>query len=111
MHIDDFITKIKQLLQVGSIEINQNGGMKMKPTMKSALLVSIILLMGCVNNPATVGNILTETKTKKDRSVNCPTTMIKVCNGPNRETIARYEDVYCSCHSRRSVERAFKYRI
>ena len=111
MPTDDSITKIKQHLHLGNFERNLPGGMKMKQTMKNVLLASIILLMGCANNPATVGNILTETKTKKDRSVNCPTTMIKVCNGPDRETIARYEDVYCSCHSRRDVERALKYRI
>ena len=56
--------------------------------MKRVLLASI-LLMGCANNPTTVGSILTETKTEKDRSVSCPTTMIKVSNVPDRETIAK----------------------
>ena len=109
MHTDDSITKIKQRLHLGSIERSLLGGTKKKQTMRNVLLVSIFLT-GCATSP-NVGQILTETKTKKDRSVNCPTTMIKVCNGPDRETIARYEDVYCSCHSRRSVERALKYGI
>ena len=76
--------------------------------MKRVLLASI-LLMGCANSP-NVGQILTETKTEKDRSVSCPTTMIKVCDGPDRETIAKYENVYCSCQSRRDVERALQHR-
>ena len=83
----------------------------MKQTMKRVLLVSsMLILIGCANKPASVGTILTETKTKKDRSVSCPTIMIKVCDGPDKETIARYEDVYCSCHSRRDVERALLHR-
>ena len=80
--------------------------------MKNVLLVSsIFILIGCANKPATVGSILTETKTKKDRSVNCPTIMIKVCDGPDKETIAKYENVYCSCQSRRDVELALKRRM
>ena len=82
----------------------------MKQTMKNVLLVSSILLVGCSNNPS-VGSILTETKTKKDRSVSCPTMMIKVCDWPDKRTVENYEDVYCSCHSRRAVERALKHRM
>ena len=86
--------------------------MKMKQTMKNVLLVSgILILTGFANNSPTVGSILTETKTKKDRSVSCPTTMIKVCDGPDKETIAKYENVYCSCSSRRDVERALERRM
>ena len=107
MPTDDFITKTKQLLHLGSTERSRRGGMKMKLTMMSVLLVSSI---GCANNPS-IGSILTETKTKKDRSVSCPTTTIKVCDGPDEKTIAKYEDVYCSCHSRRDVERALKHRM
>ena len=77
--------------------------------MKSVLLASM-LLTGCATSPS-VGQILTETKTEKDRSVSCPTTMIKVCDGPDERTIEKYEDVYCSCHSRRNVERALKQRL
>tara|TARA_B100000424_G_scaffold78947_1_gene58982 strand:- start:666 stop:1013 length:348 start_codon:yes stop_codon:yes gene_type:complete len=109
MHTDDSITKIKQHLHLGSIERNLRGGMKMKQTMKSVLLVSAFLT-GCATSP-NVGQILTETKTKKVEVVYCPTTMIKVCNGPDKETIAKYENVYCSCHSRRDVERALKHRM
>ena len=69
-----------------------------------------MLLTGCATSPS-VGQILTETKTEKDRSVSCPTTMIKVCDGPDERTIEKYEDVYCSCHSRRNVERALKQRL
>lgn len=76
--------------------------------MKNALLVSIFLT-GCATS-TNVGQILTETKTEKVRTVNCPTTMIKVCDGPDRETIAKYENVYCSCSSRRDVERALQHR-
>ena len=84
----------------------------MKQTMKRVLLVSsMLILIGCANKPASVGSILTETKTKKDRSVSCPTTMIKVCDGPDKETIAKYENVYCSCSSRRDVERALQRRM
>ena len=57
--------------------------------MKNVLLVSIFLT-GCATSPS-VGQILTETKTEKDRSVSCPATMIKVCDGPDKETIAKYE--------------------
>ena len=86
--------------------------MKRKQTMKNVLLVSgIFILTGCASKPASVGTILTETKTKKDRSVSCPTTMIKVCDGPDKETIAKYENVYCSCSSRRDVERALQRRM
>ena len=76
--------------------------------MKVVLLASI-LLTGCANS--SVNKILTETKTRKIEVVSCPTTMIKVCNGPDKETIAKYENVYCSCHSRRDVERALKHRM
>ena len=72
--------------------------------MKNVLLVSIFLT-GCATSPS-VGQILTETKTRKIEVVNCPTTMIKVCNGPDKKTIALYEKVYCSCQSRRNVEQA-----
>ena len=77
--------------------------------MKNVLLVSL-LLTGCASAPS-VDKVLTETKTEKDRSVNCPATMIKVCDGPDKETIAKYENVYCSCSSRRDVERALKQRL
>ena len=81
----------------------------MKQTMKSALLVSIFLT-GCASTTS-VDKVLTKTKTEKDRTVSCPTTMIKVCDGPDQETIAKYENVYCSCSSRRDVERALKQRL
>ena len=74
------------------------------------VLLASILLMGCANSP-NVGQILTETKTERVRTINCPTTMIKVCDGPDRETIAKYENVYCSCQSRRDVERALQHRM
>ena len=77
--------------------------------MRNVLLVSIFLT-GCATNP-NIGQILTETKTEKDRSVSCPTTMIKVCDGPDEETIAKYENIYCSCSSRRDVERALRLRM
>ena len=83
--------------------------MKMKQTMKSVLLVSLILT-GCTSTTS-VDKVLTETKTRKIEVVNCPTTMIKVCDGPDKETIAKYENVYCSCESRREVERALKQRL
>ncbi len=86
--------------------------MKKKQAMKNVLLVSsIFILIGCANKPTTVGSILTETKTKIDRSVNCPSTKIKVCDGPDPETIVKYENVYCSCQSRRDVERALRLRM
>ena len=78
--------------------------------MKRVLLASI-LLMGCANNPATVGSILTETKTKKIEKVYCPSIMIKVCDGPDKETVAKHENIYCSCQSRRDVERFLKHRM
>ena len=109
MHIVDFITKTKQHLHLGSTEISHHGGMKRKQTMKIVLLVCIFLT-GCATSPS-VGQILTETKTKKVEVVYCPSTMIKVCNGPDKETVAKYENVYCSCHSRRDVERALKHRM
>ena len=86
--------------------------MKVKQTMKSVLLASsLLVLIGCTSTPPSVGSILTETKTKKVEAVYCSSTMIKVCNGPDKETIAKYENVYCSCHSRRNVERALKDRM
>ena len=81
----------------------------MKQTMRNVLLVSIFVT-GCATSP-NVGQILTETKTKKVEVVYCPSTMIKVCNGPDKETVAKYENVYCSCHGRRDVERALKHRM
>ena len=84
----------------------------MKQTMKNVLLVSgILILIGCASKPASVGTILTETKTKKDRSVSCSTMMIKVCDGPDKKTVEKYEEVYCSCSSRRDVERALERRM
>ena len=83
--------------------------MKVRQVTKLVLLVSVFLT-GCATSP-TVGKILTETKTRKVEVVNCSTTMIKVCNGPDKETIAKYENVYCSCESRRDVERALKQRL
>ena len=109
MHIDDSSTKIKQHLHLGSFERSLHGGMKMRQTMKNVLLVSMFLT-GCATSPK-VGQILTETKSKKVEVVYCPSTMIKVCNGPDKETVAKYENVYCSCHSRRDVERALKHRM
>ena len=76
----------------------------MKRIMRNVLLVSAFLT-GCTTSP-NVGQILTETKTKKVEVVYCPSTMIKVCNGPDKQTIALYEKVYCSCQSRRNVEQA-----
>ena len=111
MHTDDFITKTKQRLHLGSIERSHPGGMKMKQTMKNVLLASsMFVLIGCKSTSPSVGSILTETKTKKVEVVYCPTTMIKVCNGPDKETVAKYENVYCSCQSRRDVERALLHR-
>ena len=112
MHIDDFITKIKQPLHLGSFERSPHGGMKTKQTMKNVLLASsMFVLIGCKSTSPSVGSILTETKTKKVEVVYCPTTMIKVCNGPDKETVAKFENVYCSCHSRRDVARALKHRM
>ena len=84
----------------------------MKQIMKNVLLAStMFVLIGCTSTSPNVGSILTETKTKKVEVVYCPSTMVKVCNGPDKETIAKYENVYCSCHSRRDVERALKHRM
>ena len=86
--------------------------MKTKQTIKNVLLASgLLVLIGCKSTSPSVGSILTETKTKKVEVVYCSTTMIKVCNGPDKETVAKYENVYCSCHSRRDVERALKHRM
>ena len=74
--------------------------------MKILLILAIILLIGCATKQTTVGSILTETKTEKDRSVKCHPQLIKVCDGPNRKTIDKYENLYCKCHSRRDVENA-----
>lgn len=74
--------------------------------MKILLILAIILLTGCATKQTTVGSILTETKTEKDRSVKCHPQLIKVCDGPNRKTIDKYENLYCKCHSRRDVENA-----
>ena len=76
------------------------------------IIVFLLLLTGCaVKEESSVKDILTETKTKKVRTVSCPEFTIKVCDGPNKKTIAKYEDVYCSCHSRRDVELALKQRM
>ena len=99
-------------MHLGSIERNLRGGMKKKQAMKNVLLVSsIFILTGCQSATTSVGSILTETKTERGRSVSCPTIMIKVCDGPDRETIAKYENLYCSCQSRRDVERALERRM
>ena len=71
------------------------------------LILTFILLTGCATTKQpTVGSILTETKTERDRSVSCPPQMIKVCDGPDKETVDRYENLYCKCHSRRDIEDA-----
>ena len=71
------------------------------------LILTFILLTGCAaTKQPTVGSILTETKTERDRSVSCRPQMIKVCDGPDRETVDRYENLYCKCHSRRDIEDA-----
>ena len=76
------------------------------------IIVFLLLLTGCaVKEESSVKDILTETKTKKVRTVSCPEFTIKVCDGPNKKTISKYEDVYCKCHSRRDVELALKQRM
>ena len=74
--------------------------------MRNVLLVSIFLT-GCATSP-NVGQILTETKTKKVEVVYCPSTMIKVCNGPDKRTIEKYERHYCKCFSREDVDRSLE---
>ena len=109
MPTEDSIIKTKQPLHLGSIERSHPGGMKMKQIMKNVLLAStMFVLIGCTSTSPSVGSILTETKTKKVEVVYCPSTMVKVCNGPEKDTIAKYENVYCWCQSRRDVEGALK---
>ena len=71
------------------------------------LILTFILLSGCATTKQpTVGSILTETKTEKDRSVKCHPRLIKICDGPDKKTVEKYENLYCKCHSRRDVENA-----
>ena len=76
------------------------------------IIVFLFLLFGCaVKEESSVKDILTETKTKKVRTVSCSEFTIKVCDGPDKKTIAKYENVYCRCHSRRDIELAFNQKM
>ena len=77
-----------------------------KDSMKIVKIIFCSLLVFGCSNVASVENVLTETKTTYKKPMVCPPRTTKVCNGPDKQTIALYEKVYCSCQSRRNVEQA-----
>ena len=66
-----------------------------------------LLVFGC-SNVASVENVLTETKTTYKKPMVCPPRTTKVCNGPDKRTIEKYERHYCKCFSREDVDRSLE---
>jgi len=72
----------------------------------------VVSLVGsCSSTDPTVNKVLNETKTKQVKILECGKLEIKVCNGPDKKTISEYENLYCKCNNRRSVEEAMKQRM
>ena len=71
----------------------------------------VSFLGSCASTDPTVNKVLNETKTKQVKILECGKVEIKVCNGPDKRTISKYENLYCKCNSRRSVEEAMKQRM
>ena len=76
----------------------------------SAFLV-VSLVGSCSSTEPTINKVLNETKTKEVKILECGKLEIKVCNGPDRKTISEYENLYCKCNNRQSVEEAMKQRM
>ena len=72
----------------------------------------VVSLVGsCSSTDPTVNKVLNKTKTKEVKILECSKLEIKVCNGPDKKTISEYENLYCKCNNRRSVEEAMKQRM
>ena len=72
----------------------------------------VVSLVGsCSSTDPTVNKVLNETKTKQVKILECGKLEIKVCNGPDKKTISEYENLYCKCNNRQSVEEAMKQRM
>ena len=71
----------------------------------------VSFLGSCASTDPTVNKVLNETKTKQVKILECGKLEIKVCNGPDKRTISKYENLYCKCNSRRSVKEAMKQRM
>ena len=69
------------------------------------------LVGSCASTDPTIDKVLNKTKTKEVKILECSKLEIKVCNGPDKKTISEYENLYCKCNNRRSVEEAMKQRM
>ena len=74
--------------------------------MKKILLCSL-LIAGCTN-VSSVDDILNDVKTDYRPPLICPELSTKVCNGPDKRTIEKYERHYCKCLNRRDIERSLE---
>ena len=75
------------------------------------ILFCSLLAFGCSNvtsQNTSVGDILSETKTTYKKPMVCPPRTTKVCNGPDKRTIEKYERHYCKCFSREDVDRSLE---
>ncbi len=75
------------------------------------ILFCSLLAFGCSNvtsQNTSVGDILSETKTKYKAPMVCPELTTKVCNGPDKRTVDKYPRHYCKCLNRRDVQRALE---
>lgn len=75
-----------------------------------SILITSYMCFGCASTP-TVDDILTKSNTRNIEVVTCPKTTIKVCNGPDKTTIVKFEKLYCSCHKKAFVERALNQQL
>ena len=79
-----------------------------KESMKIVKIIFCSLLAFGCSNVSSVENVLTETKTNYKPPMVCPTLTIKVCNGPDKRTVEKFERHYCKCLSRRDVDRSME---
>ena len=79
-----------------------------KESMKIIKIIFCSLLAFGCSNISSVENVLTETKTNYKPPMVCPKLTIKVCNGPDKRTVEKFERHYCKCLSRRDVDRSME---
>ena len=75
--------------------------------MKKIILCSL-LITGCSSTTPTVNSVLNEVKTDFKQPLICPELTTKVCDGPDKRTIDKYERHYCKCFNRRDIDRALE---
>ena len=75
------------------------------------ILFCSLLAFGCSNvasQNTSVGDILSETKTTYKKPMVCPPRTTKVCTGPDKRTIEKYQRHYCKCFTREDVDRSLE---